>query len=172
MKETDMNKVFPRDTKKTYGLMELVKGKTSSVGKGPDDTVFTWPHLLIREILLFVLVLVVILAASLIFDAPLEEPANADHPPNPSKAPWYFLGIQELVSYSAFIGGILVPGLIVLGLLLVPYIDRKKKGIGIWFAKERRMANFLFASFLIIMAILTVIGVWFRGENWAFVFPW
>ncbi len=172
MKENDTKKVFPKDANKTYGLMELIKGKTPAVGKGPEDTVFTWPHLLTREIILFVFVVAFILIAAFLFDAPLEEPANPNHPPNPAKAPWYFVGIQELVSYSAFIGGILVPTLIVIALLIVPYIDRKKVGIGIWFAKERLWQNVAFITFLVVMAILIVIGQWFRGENWGFIIPW
>jgi cytochrome b-561 len=172
MKETDSAKVFPKDGNKTYGLMELMKGETPQVDNGPDDTVFSWPHVFIREIILVVIVIAVLLVAAFLINAPLEEPANANHPPNPAKAPWYLLGLQELVSYSAFIGGVLVPGLIVVGLLMIPYIDRKKVGIGKWFAKERWLANTLFMSFLAIMFILIVIGVWFRGENWAFVLPW
>lgn len=172
MKATEPAKVFPKDPNKTYGLMALMKGKTHAVDKGPEETVFTWPHLLIREIILFVFVVALLLTATFLFDAPLEEPANPSHPPNPAKAPWYFVGIQELVSYSAFIGGILVPGLIVGALMAIPFIDRKKVGIGIWFAKERLWPNILFMAFLIIMLVLIIIGVWFRGENWSFVTPW
>ncbi len=172
MKEVDSTNVFPRNPKKTYGLMELMKGRTHTIDKGPEDTVFTWPHLLVREILLLVLVTALLLIATFIFDAPLEEPANPNHPPNPAKAPWYLLGLQELVSYSAFIGGILVPGLIVVGLMAVPFIDPKKVGIGIWFAKERFWPNVLFILFLISMLGLIIIGVWFRGANWDFVTPW
>jgi len=172
MREVDTKQVFPKDSKKTYGLMELVKGTKPTVGKKSDDSVFTWPHLLIRELVLFVVVAALLLVAAFIFDAPLEEIANPNHPPNPAKAPWYFLGLQELVSYSALIGGVVVPALIVVVLLLVPYIDRKKVGIGIWFAKERAFANGLFLTFLIIMFILIIIGTFFRGPNWDFIFPW
>ncbi len=172
MKEPNPAKVFPKDPHKTYGLMELIKGTTPTVDKGPEKTVFTWPHLLLRELILTVLVVALLLIAAFIFDAPLEEPANPSHPPNPAKAPWYLVGIQEMVSYSAFIGGILVPGLIVVILVLIPYIDRKKAGIGIWFSKERWWPNILFMLFLITMVVFIVIGVWFRGENWSFVTPW
>jgi quinol-cytochrome oxidoreductase complex cytochrome b subunit len=172
MREVKTDHVFPKDSDKTYGLMELVKGTKPTVGKTPDDAVFTWPHLLIREVVLFVLVAALLLLAAFIFDAPLEEVANPNHPPNPAKAPWYFLGLQELVSYSALIGGVIIPGLIVVVLILIPYFDRKKVGIGIWFAKERTMANSLFLTFLIIMLILIIIGTFFRGPNWDFVLPW
>lgn len=172
MREVDTKQVFPKDPNKTYGLMELVKGTKPTVGLQPDDMVFTWPHLLIRELILFVFVTALLLVAAFLFDAPLEEVANPAHPPNPAKAPWYFLGLQELVSYSAFIGGVLVPALIVVLLVLVPYIDRKKVGIGIWFAKERALANGIFLTFLIVMLILIIIGTYFRGPNWEFVVPW
>jgi quinol-cytochrome oxidoreductase complex cytochrome b subunit len=157
---------------KTYGLMELVKGSKPSVGMSEDDMEFTWPSLLIRELIVFVMVMAVLTIWALFVDAPLEAIANANHPPNPAKAPWYFLGLQELVSYSAFIGGVVIPGLIVGGLMIIPYIDRKSVGIGIWFAKERRIANWLFMTFVIVMGIMIIIGTYFRGPNWDFIFPW
>lgn len=172
MREVDTKHVFPKDAKKTYGLMELVKGTKPTVGLQPEDMVFTWPHLLIRELVLFIAVTAFLLVSAFFFEAPLEEIANPDHPPNPAKAPWYFLGLQELVGYSAFIGGVLVPTLIVIALILVPFIDRKKVGIGKWFAKERALANGIFLTFLIIMLILIIIGTYFRGPNWGFVIPW
>ncbi len=172
MREVNTKYVFPKDTNKTYGLMELMKGTKPTVGLQPDDMIFTWPHLLIRELVLFAIVVACLLTAAFMFNAPLEEVANPNHPPNPAKAPWYFLGLQELVSYSAFIGGVLIPTLIVVALMLVPFIDRKKVGIGVWFAKERWLANGLFLSFLLIMGALIILGTYFRGANWGFVVPW
>jgi quinol-cytochrome oxidoreductase complex cytochrome b subunit len=172
MREVNTKYVFPKDPAKTYGLMEMVKGTKPTVGIKSDDSVFTWPHLLIRELVLFVVVAALLLLAAFMFDAPLEEIANPNHPPNPAKAPWYFLGLQELVSYSAFVGGVLIPTLIVLVLIVVPYIDRKKVGIGIWFAKERALANGLYLTFMIVMVALIILGTWFRGANWDFVLPW
>ncbi|HTR98131.1 MAG TPA: menaquinol oxidoreductase [Bacteroidota bacterium] len=172
MKEVDTRHVYPEDPSKTYGLMELVRGTKPTVGLPPEDMVFTWPHLLVRELTLFVLVVALLLLLAFLFNAPLEELANPNHPPNPAKAPWYFLGLQELVSYSAFTGGVLIPTLIVAGLALVPFIDRKKTGIGVWFAKERALANTLFMTFLVVMLILIIVGMYFRGPNWGFVVPW
>jgi len=172
MKEINTAHVYPEDPSKTYGLMELVRGTKPAVGLPPEDMVFTWPHLLVRELTLFVLVVALLLVLAFLFNAPLEELANPNHPPNPAKAPWYFLGLQELVSYSAFAGGVLIPTLIVAGLALVPFIDRKKAGIGVWFAKERALANTLFLTFLIVMLILIIVGMYFRGPNWGFVVPW
>jgi quinol-cytochrome oxidoreductase complex cytochrome b subunit len=172
MREVDTKTVFPKDPNKTYGLMELVRGTKPTVGLKADESVFTWPHLLIREITLFILVAALLLLAAFLFNAPLEEIANPNHPPNPAKAPWYFLGLQELVSYSAFVGGVFIPTLIVVVLILVPYIDRKKVGIGVWFAKERWLANGLFLTFAVVMVVLIIVGTYFRGPNWDFVLPW
>ena len=110
-------------------------------------------------------------AVSFFFNAPLEQPVNVMHPPNPAKAPWYFLGLQEQVSYSAFWGGIGVPGIELLLLLLVPYIDRSKEGVGRWFARERIFANSIFLIFVLVNICLIVIGTFFRGANWQFVSP-
>jgi quinol-cytochrome oxidoreductase complex cytochrome b subunit len=93
------------------------------------------------------------------------------HPPNPAKAPWYFLGLQEMVSYSAFWGGVGIPAIEVLILFLVPYFDRGKKGVGLWFSRERLLANTLFATFVIVNIVLIIIGTFFRGQNWEFVSP-
>jgi quinol-cytochrome oxidoreductase complex cytochrome b subunit len=159
-------------TNKTYGLMELARGTTPQVGKNPEDEVFAWPHLVFRELLLFLLVTAVVLFLSIFWNAPLEELANPIHPPNPAKAPWYFLGLQELVSYSAFWGGVVVPGLLVTALMLLPYMDRQRKGVGRWFARERMVANTIFSVCLVIAVVLTIIGTSFRGPNWGWVVPW
>ncbi len=158
--------------KKRYGIQGLVRGPFTKVGNVPDQSVFSWPHLFIAELFVFVLTLVGVLIVSLYFNAPLEEPVNVTHPPNPAKAPWYFLGLQELVSYSAFWGGVGIPTLEVLILLLVPYLDRDTKGVGRWFAKERLLANTLFLTFVIVNIGLIIIGTFFRGPNWEFVSPW
>jgi quinol-cytochrome oxidoreductase complex cytochrome b subunit len=159
-------------TNKSYGLMELARGTTPQVGQNPEDEVFSWPHLVFREILLFLLVSSVVLFLAIFWNAPLEEYANPIHPPNPAKAPWYFLGLQELVSYSAFWGGVVVPGLLVTALALLPYLDRQRLGVGRWFARERRVANILFSICLLGAVVFTVIGTYFRGPNWGWVEPW
>ena len=157
--------------KKVYGLQGFVRGPFTKVGNVPDDSVYAWPNLLLAELFVFVLTVSLILLVSLAFNAPLEEPVNVMHPPNPAKAPWYFLGLQEMVSYSAFWGGIGVPGLMVGLLLIVPYIDRGTKGVGRWFAKERLLANTIFLTLVILNVIFIIIGTFFRGPNWAFVSP-
>ena len=157
--------------KKIYGLQGFVRGPFSKLGNVPDDSVYSWPNLLMAELFVFVLTISAILVVSLLFNAPLEQPVNVMHPPNPAKAPWYFLGLQEMVSYSAFWGGIGIPGLMVAVLLLVPYIDRGTAGVGRWFAKERLLANTIFLTLVILNVIFIVIGTFFRGPNWSLVWP-
>jgi len=115
----------------------------------------------------------VLVILSIILQAPLLDPANFNATPNPSKAPWYFLGLQEMVSWGRPIwGGVIAPGLIILGLLLIPYADRNKRGVGVWFAPERRLACTLFLIFSVAMTVVIVIGTFMRGPNWGFFWPW
>jgi quinol-cytochrome oxidoreductase complex cytochrome b subunit len=111
---------------RTFGVMGIVRGPFNKVGQTPDNTVYSWPNLFVAELFCFALTVLVVLAAALVFNAPLEAPADATHPPNPSKAPWYFLGLQEMVSYSAFWGGVGIPTVFVVLLLAVPYLDRAR----------------------------------------------
>jgi len=154
-----------------FSIQGLVRGPFVKVGKLEEDTVFSWPTLLIAELFVLLLTIVGVMVVSYFFNAPLEQPVNVMHPPNPAKAPWYFLGLQEQVSYSAFWGGIGVPGIELLLLLLVPYLDRGKAGVGRWFARQRILANSIFLTFVIVNVILIVIGTFFRGANWQFVSP-
>jgi quinol-cytochrome oxidoreductase complex cytochrome b subunit len=157
--------------KKVYGLQGFVRGPFTKLGNVPDDSVYSWPNLLMAELFVFVLTISLILVVSLLFNAPLEQPVNVMHPPNPAKAPWYFLGLQEMVSYSAFWGGIGIPGLMVALLFLVPYLDRTTHGVGRWFAKERLLANTIFLTLVILNVIFIAIGTFFRGPNWTLVSP-
>ena len=155
-----------------FGVMGLVRGPFNKVGNTPDNTVYSWPNLFIAELFCFALTVVAILVMSLVLNAPLEAPADATHPPNPSKAPWYFLGLQEMVSYSAFWGGIGIPTLYVVLLVLLPYLDRGTRGTGIWFSRHRLLANTIFTLLLITNLVFMIIGSFFRGPNWALVTPW
>jgi quinol-cytochrome oxidoreductase complex cytochrome b subunit len=126
--------IFPRGTSKTYTLVELVRGRTPMVeSQAPEEGLVSWPHLVFRILLLFQFTLIVVTALSFFFDAPLKEMANPARPENPARAPWYFLGVQELVSYSALTGGVIVPTIAILGLISIPYLDNDRKGEGIWF---------------------------------------
>jgi len=125
--------VFTEAPAKTYHLAAIVRGRTPAVGRSPENTVPSMPHLFYAELGVLMLTLFVCLALSLVSDAPLKELANPAVPENPAKAPWYFLGLQELVSFSAFMGGVGIPAIVLIGLGLIPYLDREKEGTGEWF---------------------------------------
>jgi len=125
--------VFTEAPQKTYQLACLVPGRTPQVGRGPENTVPAMPHLLHAELAVFMLTVGICLALSILIDAPLKELANPAVPENPAKAPWYFLGLQELVAHSAFMGGIGIPTVVLVGLGLIPYLDRETEGTGVWF---------------------------------------
>ncbi len=137
-----------------------------------DSVVTTFPQVVYIELLVFLALTAALMAVSLLFNAPLEEEANPLTPSNPSKAPWYFLGLQELVGYSAFWGGVGVPTILMVYLLVLPYVDRRPVGIGIWFARERTFAITLWTLILIGIIVTIVLGVYFRGPNWNFYWPW
>ncbi len=124
--------VFTMAPNKTYQLAAIVRGRTPAVGRGPENTVPSMPHLFYAELGVFMLTVLVCVALSVWSDAPLKELANPLVPENPAKAPWYFLGLQELVAFSAFAGGIVVPSIVLIGLGLIPYLDRSAVGTGLW----------------------------------------
>ncbi|MFO0932678.1 MAG: menaquinol oxidoreductase [Planctomycetota bacterium] len=163
---------FPATPAKTYGLMAVVPLRTPQTGGDVEKQVPSWPSALARELLLLTFTLLLLSVAAILWDAPLEGIADPSHPPNPAKAPWYFLGLQEMVSYDAFWGGIGIPGLLVGLALLAPYLERRSGGEGTWFHPKRSAVNWLFLSVLATLAVLTLVGTFFRGANWAFTTPW
>ena len=133
-----------------------------------EDKIFTWPDLVFSEFICMVILTVALVVWSIVLQAPLEEPANLAVAPNPSKAPWYFLGLQEmLVYFDPWMAGVVLPGLIIVGLMAIPYIDTNKKGNGYFTFAERKteISLFLF-GFLILWCQLIVIGTFLRGPNW------
>ncbi len=139
-----------------------------------DDKVQVWPYLVRLEFLATIAIMAILVIWSITLDAPLEEPANRALTPNPSKAPWYFLGLQEmLVYFDPWIAGVVLPSLIIVGLMAIPYIDINSKGNGYYTYKERKFAVLTFCfGFLILWVFLIVIGTFFRGPGWNFFFPW
>jgi quinol-cytochrome oxidoreductase complex cytochrome b subunit len=134
-----------------------------------DDTVFTWPHLVVRHVVVALGVATVVLALGVLFRAPLQELANPNLTPEPAKAPWYFAGLQELLShFDPLVAGILAPVAVALGLVLLPYIDRNPATE----AHRRKVAIVVFTLLLVVAVVLTVIGTFFRGPGWEFVVPW
>jgi quinol-cytochrome oxidoreductase complex cytochrome b subunit len=132
------------------------------------DKVYSWPVVMWAELAILLLTVAALLAMAFLFDAPLRERANPDFAENPAKSPWYFLGIQELVSYSAFAGGVIIPILFLVFLISVPYIDREERNTGIWFSGKsgRRLAwqslGFSMLTTLLFVFILVRYG-WFRS---------
>ena len=139
------------------------------VEREQGDRVNTFPHLLIQELLSLIIVSAALTVFSIFVNAPLRELANPNLTPNPSKAPWYFLGLQELLRYfHPMVAGVLVPTLFFGLLFVVPYVDRNpstKPG-------DRKMAIVLFTMLMMFFAVLTIIGAFFRGLGFNFVPPW
>jgi quinol-cytochrome oxidoreductase complex cytochrome b subunit len=134
-----------------------------------DDTVFTWPHLLVRHVVVALGVAATTLALGVAFAAPLRGLANPNLTPEPAKAPWYFAGLQELLAhFDPLVAGILVPAGALVTLVLLPYIDRNPST----HSRRRKVAIVLFSGLLAIALALTVIGTFFRGPGWRFVPPW
>jgi quinol-cytochrome oxidoreductase complex cytochrome b subunit len=132
-----------------------------------------WSDIITRESSKCLLILAIVMGISLLLNAPLEEVATPSVTPNPAKAPWFFLDLQELISWGPpFWLGIVVPSIVVLFLMLVPYLDRGQTGTGQWFHPSRRIQNILFTAFVTIIIGLIIIGKFMRGPGWVFYWPW
>ena len=139
-----------------------------------EDKVHVWPYLTRMELLSAIVAILVLTVWSIAIDAPLEEPANSARTPNPSKAPWYFLGLQELLVYfDPWIAGVVLPTLIIVGLMAIPYIDPNPRGNGYYTFKERWFAITAFNfGFIVLWVFMIIIGVFFRGPGWNLFWPW
>src|ERR1700731_3723569 len=138
-----------------------------------EREVHTWPYLMRVELVAAVLVTALLMVWSITLNAPLEEPANPNLTMNPAKAPWYFLGLQEmLVYFDPWIAGVVMPTLIIIGLMVIPYIDTNPKGSGYYTWKQRRFAisTFLF-GFIILWVSMIIIGTFIRGPGWQWFWP-
>ncbi len=134
-----------------------------------DDTVFAWPHLLVRHVVVGLGTVATVLALGVAFAAPLADVANPNLTPASEKAPWYFAGLQELLAhFDPLIAGILVPAGFLFVLAMLPYLDRNEATE----SRYRKVAISAFATVLIVAVVLTVIGALFRGPHWKFVLPW
>ncbi len=138
-----------------------------------EEKIDVWPHLVKREYVAAAATTLFIMVWSILQNAPLEAIANPNVTPNPSKAPWYFVGLQELLVYfDPWIAGVLLPGLIIVGLIAIPYIDTNPKGVGYYAWKERAFANSMFMLGVAMWFILIFIGYACRGPNYAWYSPW
>jgi hypothetical protein len=141
---------------------------------GENEKTSVWPNLVYSEMLAMILVTVVLIAWALAFKAPIEEPANPARTPNPSKAPWYFLGLQEmLVYFDPWLAGVVFPTLIIVGLMAIPFIDKNPRGSGYYSFRERRVEITIFLfGFVILWVLLVILGTFLRGPNWNFFGPY
>jgi len=135
-----------------------------------DGKVLVWPDLVYTELICMVALTALLMLWAIGLQAPLEEPASSVKTPNPSKAPWYFLGLQEmLVYYDPWMAGVVLPSLVVAGLMAIPYIDFNKLGNGYYTIKQREFAYLTFQfGFLVLWITLIVMGTFLRGPNWNF----
>jgi len=139
-----------------------------------DDKVLVWPDLVYTELICLVLATAGLIVWAIVSKAPLEQPANPGYAPNPAKAPWYFLGLQEmLVYFDPWMAGVVYPGLIILGLAAMPFIDTNPRGNGYYTLRERPFAivTWMF-GFLILWVVLIFFGTFLRGPNWSFFGPY
>jgi hypothetical protein len=171
-RRTEIDKQRVPMSARPYRLLALVKqDAVVRVQKEPDDTVMTWPHLLAIEFMAAVLISVFLLIMGLIMNAPLEDLANGNVTPAVAKAPWYFLGLQELLAYfHPTVAGVLVPTFVLIGAALIPFIDRAN--ILATRPSDRKTAVVLFSLFAGLGLFVTFVGIFFRGPGYAFVIPY
>lgn len=154
----------------TQRLLTVVKaGSIQDVKAKPVDKVHTWPHLLVGEFVAALAVTAFLLVFSAVVNAPLLSLANFNLTPNPSKAPWYFLGLQELLTmFHPMVAGVTIPGMGIFALILAPYSDKNPSTR----PEDRKFAISLFTLFCMFWAVLVIIGSFFRGPGFNFTFPW
>jgi menaquinol-cytochrome c reductase cytochrome b/c subunit len=157
------------DAKSDRLLTVIRAGEVQRIRSEPTDRVNVWPHLLAIEFVALLVVLILLITLAVFLDAPLLEFANFNEQPNPSKAPWYFLGLQELLAYfDPQVAGIIIPGFGLAALALIPYIDKNPSVR----PSHRKLAIMIFTFFIMAAAVLTIFGSFFRGPGFNFTFPW
>ena len=171
-RRTEIDKQRVPMSARPYRLLALVKqDAVVRVQKEPDDTVMTWPHLLSIEFLAGALMSIFLLMMGLFVNAPLEALANSNVTPAVAKAPWYFLGLQELLSYfHPTVAGVMVPTFVLVGAALIPFVDRGN--LTATRPSQRKTAVVLFSMFCALGLIVTFVGIFFRGPGYAFVIPY
>lgn len=171
-RRTEIDKQRVPMAARPYRLLALVKqDAVVRVQKEPDDTVLTWPHLLSIEFLSAVAMSIFLLLLGLFINAPLEELANPNVTPAVAKAPWYFLGLQELLAYfHPTVAGALTPAAVLIGSALIPYLDRRN--IHSMRPSDRKLEVSLFSILWALGLAVTFIGIFFRGPGYSFVVPW
>jgi len=154
------DEIFPQHSGKSYALVETMRAEGPLVGKGPDDTVFAFPIVLLIEALLLLGVTLAIFLFSLVKQAPLDTIANPLVTVDPAKAPWYFIGLQELLDHMhPLVAGVLLPSVLVAFLIVLPYLDTSRAGTGVWFGSGRgkRIAGWTALYTLLAMTAVIVL---------------
>ena len=151
-------------------LLTVIRaGEVQRIRSAPTDRVTVWPHLLAIEFVALLVVLTLLITLAIFLDAPLLEFANFNEQPNPSKAPWYFLGLQELLAYfDPQVAGIIIPTFGAIAIAIIPYIDKNPSVK----PSHRKLAIMIFTFFIMAAAVLTIFGSFFRGPGFNFTFPW
>jgi hypothetical protein len=154
----------------TQRLLTVVKsGSIQEAKAAPVDKVHTWPHLLAVEFVAALACTAFLFVFSWVVNAPLMHAADFNKTPNPSKAPWYFLGLQELLTmFHPMIAGVTLPGIGLLALMLAPFLDRNPSNK----PEDRKFMTSMMTMFLMFWAVLVIIGSFFRGPGFNFTFPW
>jgi hypothetical protein len=164
MATTDRDKETPRAAKRAARPVPTASSERFEL---------TWPYFMYTIVLCFLLTTVALWIWSMVIPAPLEPLADPNKTPNPSKAPWYFVGLQELLVYfDPWIAGVVLPTLIIIGLMAIPYIDKSPHGIGEYNYKDRKFAVIVFSLGTAFWFILIIVGYFFRGPSWQWYWPW
>lgn len=160
----------PEEKDPRYRLLGVVPREMQVRPKQePEDSAFTWPHFLVRHVVVGAATVALVFILAIVFNAPLKDIANPNLTPPVAKAPWYFAGLQELLAhFQPMVAGVLAPGAAVVFLVILPYIDRSKG----WRIRDRKMIVIVFTVLALTALVLTVIGTLFRGPEWGWVWPW
>ncbi|HEY0169714.1 MAG TPA: hypothetical protein VGB98_01590 [Pyrinomonadaceae bacterium] len=172
LKQSKDNDRLAEELEADPALAKTHHRKTHPWRPGWAREIHVWPYLVRVEFLAAIIVTVILFAWSILLNAPLEEPANPNLTMNPSKAPWYFLGLQEmLVYFDPWIAGVVMPGLLVVGLMVFPYVDANPLGNGYYSWRQRRFAVSMFLWGFFMWIILIIIGTFIRGPGWIWFWP-
>ena len=149
------------------------EGNSSDQRGSPLERQPVYPSFLFKEFLAALVCLLVLAWLGILFDAPLDTPANMAFTPNPAKAPWYFLGVQELLVYfDPWLAGGVIPILMISGLILIPLLDNDPVGAGQYSVRRRGWALLPFSIGFLMLILFTITAAWFRGSNWDWYWPW
>jgi len=161
---------MPEEQEPRYRLLGVVEREIEQrEEQEPDDGVSTWPHFLVRHVVVAGGTILVVFGLAIAFNAPLQGLANPSLTPTEAKAPWYFAGLQELLAHvQPMVAGVLIPAAALLFLIALPYLDRSKG----WRIRDRRMVVIVFSALALAALVLTLIGALFRGPGWTWVWPW